>query len=67
MYFLMGCLIGALSLTIYLQIFQIIFLTIIPNPPCKRFLWDETGEPAENHDFRQSVDELFSRAIRCSI
>ena len=40
-----------LSLTIYIHIFNfvfIIFLTIYPNPPCQLSLWEETGEPGEN-------------------
>jgi hypothetical protein len=33
---------------------------VYPNPPYQLFLWEETGAPGENHDFRQSVDRLFS-------
>ena len=46
---------------LYLQI----FLTINPNPPCQLFLREETGENSRLS--RQSVDELFPHAIRCSI
>ena len=45
---------------IYTTDFLIIFLTINPNPLCGR-------NPEKTHDFRQSVDKLFPRAIRCSI
>ena len=37
-----------LSLTVYIYIFLIIFLTINPCPPCQLFLWEEAGEPGEN-------------------
>ena len=53
---------------LYLQFFLIIFLTINPithsiNFPCGR----KPENPDKTHDFRQSVNKLFSRAIRCSI
>ena len=48
---------------LYLQVFLIIFLTHPVNVPCGR----KHEKPGKTSDFRQSVDELFPRAIRCSI
>ena len=49
-------------------VFLIIFLTIYPNPPCQVFpCWRKPENPEKTHNFRQSVDELLPRAIRCSI
>jgi hypothetical protein len=37
------------------------FNCVYPNPPCQLSLWEETAEhPGKTHDFRQSVDRLFS-------
>ena len=56
-------------LSIFLHSFSsLFFLTIYPNPPCQVFSCGRKPEnPEKTHDFRQSVDELFTRAIRGSI
>ena len=49
-------------------VFLTIFLIINHNPLCQLSMCKETGEPGENpRHFWQSVDDLFPRAIRCSI
>ena len=58
---------------LYLQIILIIFLTINPIPPGQLSPVGRVGgnrgmrRKPTTDDFRQSVDELFPRAIRCSI
>ena len=59
-----------LSLTIYIYTFcrhyLLNYYPILTHPvnfPCGR----KPENPEKTHDFRQSVDELFPRAIRCSI
>ena len=36
---------------------------VYPNPPCQRSLWEETEHQEKTHDFRQSVDWLFSHVL----
>ena len=52
---------------LYLQFFLIIFLTINPNHPVNFPCGRKPENPEKTHDFWQSVEELFPRAIRCLI
>ena len=52
---------------LYLQFFLVIFLTINPTHPVNFPCGRKPENLEKTHDFRQSVDELLPRAIRCSI
>ena len=45
-------------------IFQLLS-TIYPNPPCQLPCGRKPENPEKTHDFRQSVDQLFPRVIKC--
>ena len=52
---------------LYLQFSLIIFLTVNPNHPVIFPCGRKPENPEKTHDFRQNVNKLFPRAIRCSI
>ena len=52
---------------LYLQFLVLVFLTINSNHPVNFPCERRPENPEKPHDFRQSVEELFPRAIRCSI
>ena len=51
--------------TLAVFLLSLFFLTIYPNPPCQLPCGRKPENPEKTHDFRQSVDELFRRVIKC--
>ena len=56
---------NTLAIYVYSFLLSLFSLAIYPNPPCQLPCGRKPENPEKTHDFRQSVDQLFPRVIKC--